>query len=428
MTAARWFGESPATLSLYCQGLNQSSSGTAKNAALINLHLATGQIGRAGRGPFQPHRPAERDGRARSRRPRDPARRASRPRRTPRIAPRWRSSGAWTAFPQARQDRGRDVRGAARRRRSSMVWIACTNPAQSLPDLPNVRAALERAELVVLQEAYRDTETAPFADVLLPATTWGEKEGTVTNSERRISRVRAAVRAPGEARHDWAIAVRLRARRLESDALRPGEADAVPVRHRPKRSGTSIARRRAAATSTSPAFRTRCSSATARSSGRFRKARRSGKARLYADGGFPTPSGQARFFAGAYSPVAERVDARYPLRLTTGRLRDQWHGMSRTGNVAQLFGHAPEPRLGDESRRHDAPRPRRRRARARGVAARRDARDRARRRGPAQRPGVPADALGQALPRRARERGHEHAHQSRVRSRCRTSRSSSTPR
>jgi assimilatory nitrate reductase catalytic subunit len=78
--------------------------------------------------------------------------------------------------------------------RVKCLWIACTNPAQSLPNLPAVRAALEAAELVVLQEAYADTETAPFADVLLPAASWAEKEGTVTNSERRISRVRAASR------------------------------------------------------------------------------------------------------------------------------------------------------------------------------------------------------------------------------------------
>ena len=120
-----------------------------------------------------------------------------------------------------------------------MVWIACTNPAQSLPDQRGVRAALERAELVVLQEAFADTETAAFADVLLPAATWGEKEGTVTNSERRISRVRAAVPAPGEARADWAIAVDF-ARRLEA-RLAPAclARHAVPVRDRAKRSSTS---------------------------------------------------------------------------------------------------------------------------------------------------------------------------------------------
>ena len=96
-----------------------------------------------------------------------------------------------------------------------------TNPAQSLPALPPLRLALEAAELAVLQEAYANTETAPFADVLLPATSWGEKDGTVTNSERRISRVRAAVPKPFEARHDWEIACDF-ARRLER-GLRPNQ-------------------------------------------------------------------------------------------------------------------------------------------------------------------------------------------------------------
>ena len=226
-SAARWFGEARAVLSLYCQGLNQSSSGTAKNAALINLHLATGQIGRPGAGPFsltgQPNamggrevggmatllsghrdlaeRAAPRGGRgAVGRRRRAGHARARR---------RWRCSTALAAG---------DVR---------MIWIACTNPAQSLPDQAAVRADSRRAELVVLQEAYTDTETAAFADVLLPATTWGEKDGTVTNSERRISRVRAAVPGPGEARADWAIAVDF-ARRLEA-RLQPAYLARTPT-------------------------------------------------------------------------------------------------------------------------------------------------------------------------------------------------------
>src|SRR5438045_9131049 len=94
------------------------------------------------------------------------------------------------------------------------LWIACTNPAQSMPDQATVRRALERAEFVVVQEAFATTSTCDFADLLLPASTWGEKDGTVTNSERRISRVSAAVATPGEARHDWQIAVDF-ARRLE---------------------------------------------------------------------------------------------------------------------------------------------------------------------------------------------------------------------
>lgn len=100
------------------------------------------------------------------------------------------------------------------------LWIACTNPAQSLPDQSSVRQALAACPFVVLQEAFRTTETAAFADLLLPAASWGEKEGTVTNSERRISHVRQAIAPPGEARSDWAITVDF-AQRLEQ-RLRPG--------------------------------------------------------------------------------------------------------------------------------------------------------------------------------------------------------------
>src|SRR5690606_17325095 len=103
------------------------------------------------------------------------------------------------------------------------VWIACTNPVHSMPDIGQVREALQRAEYVIVQEAFVDTDTVPYADVLLPATTWGEKDGTVTNSERRISRVRAAVGAPGQAKADWWI-VREVARRIEARLAAQGAA------------------------------------------------------------------------------------------------------------------------------------------------------------------------------------------------------------
>ena len=223
------------------------------------------------------------------------------------------------------------------------IWIACTNPAQSLPDLPSVRRALDRAELVVLQEAYRDTETAAFADVLLPATSWGEKEGTVTNSERRISRVRAAVGKPFEARHDWEIAVDF-ARRLEA-RLRPGATtlfafdspESLWNEHRETTRGRDL---------DITGLSWRLLDERGPQQWPFAEGEPEGRARLYADGVFPTASGKAKFFTGAWKPTAEKADAKFPLRLTTGRLRDQWHGMSRTGTLPALFGHAPEPRLG----------------------------------------------------------------------------------
>ena len=205
-TAARWFATSPATLSLYCQGLNQSSSGTAKNAALINLHLATAQIGRPGAGPFsltgQPNAMGGREvgGLANllsgHRDLADPEHRAE-------VAAFWDVP----SVPEKPGLTAVEMFQAAADGQLKALWIACTNPAQSMPDQATVRRALERAEFVVVQEAYATTATCAYADLLLPATTWGEKDGTVTNSERRISRVRPAVGKPGSARHDWEIAV-----------------------------------------------------------------------------------------------------------------------------------------------------------------------------------------------------------------------------
>eukprot|EP01032_Pedospumella_encystans_P005735 gene5735-6844_t len=125
------------------------------------------------------------------------------------------------------------------------LWIACTNPAQSMPDQAMVRRALERAEFVVVQEAFATTATCAYADLLLPATTWGEKEGTVTNSERRVSRVRPAVPPPGEARHDWSIAAEF-ARRLEARLGRAatlfpyGNAESVWNEHRESTRGRDL--------------------------------------------------------------------------------------------------------------------------------------------------------------------------------------------
>ena len=130
------------------------------------------------------------------------------------------------------------------------LWIACTNPAQSMPEQSIVRAALERAEYVVVQEAFATTSTCRYADLLLPASTWGEKNGTVTNSERRISRVRPAVPAPGEARDDWAIAADL-AVRLEA-RLHPQSSHALSLCSTPRRCGMNTARARADAISTLP--------------------------------------------------------------------------------------------------------------------------------------------------------------------------------
>ena len=340
VTAARWFARSKATLSLYCQGLNQSTSGTAKNAALINLHLATGHIGRPGAGPFsltgQPNAMGGREvgGLATT---------LAAHRDLDNAAHRAEMARLWGVerVPSAPGLTAVELFDALASGRVKIVWIACTNPAQSMPDQGRVRAALEAAELVVLQEAYANTETAAFADVLLPATSWGEKEGTVTNSERRISRVRAALPKPFEARHDWEIACDF-AQRFGDRPLFPnsGKSGLSPKQiwneHREVTRGRDLD-----ITGLSYEILER----EGPQQWPYPEGATEGRARLYEDGRFETPDGRARFFAERHRPVAEPVDARFPLALTTGRLRDQWHGMSRTGNVASLFGSAPEPRL-----------------------------------------------------------------------------------
>jgi len=340
--AARLFARSKATLSLYCQGLNQSASGTAKNAALVNLHLATGQLGRAGAGPFsltgQPNAMGGREvgGMANLL---SAHRDLANPEHRAEVARLW----GVESVPAQPGRTAVELFDAVLAGDIRMVWIACTNPAQSMPDANRVHAALEKADLVVVQEAYRGTETAAHADVLLPASTWGEKEGTVTNSERRISRVRAAIRPPGEARADWEIAVDF-ARRLEA-RLRPGKPGLFPYT-----SPSQVFDEHARTTRGRDLDITGLSYAALEERGPTQwpcpEGAAAGKARLYEDGRFPTPDGRARFVVTPYRPVAENADARYPIRLTTGRLRDQWHAMSRTGAVAGLFAHAPEPRLG----------------------------------------------------------------------------------
>ncbi|KRC30803.1 nitrate reductase [Acidovorax sp. Root219] len=343
--AAQWFASSKATLSLYCQGLNQSSSGTAKNAALINLHLATAQIGKPGAGPFsltgQPNAMGGREvgGLANllsaHRDLANPAHRAE-------VAALWGVADV----PSRPGKTAVEMFQAAADGEIRALWIACTNPAQSMPDQATVRRALERAEFVVVQEAFATTATAQYADLLLPATTWGEKTGTVTNSERRISRVRTAVPAPGQTRHDWAIAVQF-AHQLEA-RLRPGAPSLFPYTTSDADAGAeAVWNEHRETTRGRDLDITGLSWPLLEAQGPQQwplpEGAAHGKVRLYEDGIYPTPDGRARFAAHAWQPVAEPRESRYPFGLTTGRLRDQWHGMSRTGTLGRLFGHVAEP-------------------------------------------------------------------------------------
>ena len=336
--AARWFGAAQASLSMWCQGLNQSIHGTHNTAALVHLHLATGHIGRPGAGPFsltgQPNAMGGREVGAMAnllsahRDPADSDHRAA-------VARLWGIDD----LPATPGKTAVELFEAVRCGEIKALWIACTNPAQSMPQQSLIREALAAAEFVVLQEAFRNTETANYADLIVPAATWGEKEGTMTNSERRISRVHRAVAAPGEARPDWQIACDF--------ALRLGHALDDPRASRlfPYSGPEQIFREHAGTTRGRDLDIADLDYSVLDETGPQQwpwSREAGGAARLYADGRFATPSGRARFVKLDTRITAENTDARHPLHLNSGRLRDQWHGMSRTGKAARLFNHSDE--------------------------------------------------------------------------------------
>ncbi|MBV8718672.1 MAG: nitrate reductase [Chloroflexi bacterium] len=336
LRAARAFGQAPASLSFWAMGVNQATDGVDRSLALINLHLATGQIGRPGAGPFsltgQPNAMGGREvgGLA-----------ALLPgyRMVNDAQHRQEMADLWD-IPVDRLNpkpglTGVEMFEALADGRLKAIWIAGTNPAASMPSLETVRRGLERAELVVVQDAYFPTETALLADIVLPAAQWAEKEGTTTSSERRVSYMPRLVAPPGLARPDWLIFAEL-AQLLGYTAgdFDFGTAEDVFDEFRRCTAGTSV-------------DITGLSYARLRNEGGVQwpcpVRAASGVARLYTDHHFSTPDGRARFHRPTWrEPVA--AEGRWVLN--TGRERDQWHTMTRTGRVPQLLKSCPEPYIG----------------------------------------------------------------------------------
>jgi len=345
VTAALRFGRARAALSLWSMGINQSHVGTDKNAAIINLHLATGQIGRPGAGPFsltgQPNAMGGREtgGLAHLlpgyRLVSDAAARAAVERHWAIPAGRLPSTPGRSALEIFDGLASGEVRA---------VWIICTNPAASMPDLDLVEKALRQAELVVVQDAYHPTETTRFADVLLPAAQWPEKDGVMTNSERRLTYLPKLVDPPGEALPDAVILTRFahemgwkEAFSCASTAEIFDEFASLTAGTGCDYSGVSHARLQAGPLQwpvPAPDHH--------------------GTARLYTDAVFPTPDGRARFLVVEHVEPLEAPDAIFPLVLTTGRVRDHWHTLTRTGKSPALASRTPEPilevNLGDARR------------------------------------------------------------------------------
>lgn len=321
-------------LSFYCQGTNQSTSGVDKNVALINLHLQLGEVGIRGAGPFsltgQPNAMGGREvGYLAHQLP--GYRVVTNDMHRAYIEGAWRlppgsidAKPGLTAVPMFEAAAEGDVRA---------LWIACTNPAVSMPDTKVSQEGLRRADLVIVQDCYYPTETAEYADVLLPAAQWGEKIGTMTNSERLVVRSEQFLTPPGEAMPDWWVFAQVARAMGFKQSFDFPSSEAVWDEYRLLTAGTpcdqvGMTNERLAKTS----LRWPCP-----------HPRHPGTLRRYTRRRFLTPSGKAQFQTPVYRPPAEEPDADFPLGLTTGRVASQWHTRTRTGKVPQLVKKEPEP-------------------------------------------------------------------------------------
>ena len=368
--AARYWADSERVLSLWSMGVNQSSEGTAKVRTIINLHLMTGNIGKPGAGPFsltgQPNAMGGREVGGLShilpgyRMVKNPTHRAE-------VERAWQlPPGSINSVP------GRDAWSMITGLETEdvgVLWIAATNPAVSMPDLVRTKKALLRSPFTIVQDAYYPLETASFAHVVLPAAQWGEKTGTMTNSERVVTLCPQFRPAPGEARPDWEIFAEV-GRRLgftkEFNFANSTEVYREFVRLTKGRpcdmSGLTHGRLRQQGPIQWPCpleeiedlqnIALTCNTERNLSSPEAKgllsnlfpeKDEATTAKRLYTDGIFNTPDGRAKFAAFHSKGLAEPVDAAYPFVLTVGRLYEHWHTMTRTGRIEKIMKKQPQP-------------------------------------------------------------------------------------
>jgi len=335
-TFYRLFTQTPKTVTLFSQGINQSSSGVDKVNSVINVHLATGRIGKPGSTPFsitgQPNAMGGREvgGLANQL----AAHMDFTPADIDRVGRFWQA-------PNLAQKPGLkavDLFEAVHDGRIKALWIMATNPAVSLPNANRVNEALRRCPFVVVSDVVSRTDTSIHAHVKLPAAAWGEKDGTVTNSERRISRQRAFMPAPGEVRPDWWI-VDAVARRMGYQQGFGYVGPAQIFSEHAALSGFENAGTRDFDISgllppeSYDTLQPRQWPITAQSD----------TSRLYTDGHFFTPSGKARMLPITPRAPVHGISEETPFSLNTGRIRDQWHTMTRTGKAAKLLAHLDQP-------------------------------------------------------------------------------------
>jgi assimilatory nitrate reductase catalytic subunit len=335
------FRDTPRVVTLYSQGVNQSAQGTDKVNSILNCHLATARIGKVGASPFsltgQPNAMGGREvgGLANQL--------AAHMGFTPPEIDRVRRF--WKAPRIATHEGLKAVQmfEAIGRGEIKALWVMGTNPAVSLPQADVVREAMKKLELFVVSENVRANDTVGAAPhVLLPALAWGEKSGTVTNSERRISRQRAFLPAPGEARPDWWIIGEV-AKRLGFGAAFDFKSAADIFREHAALSAFENDGGRdfdigALQTVSDDAF-----DAMSPVMWPMRWGDLEPRQRFFANGGFYSSDRKARFAAPDVPALRTETNAGRPLRLNTGRIRDQWHTMTRSGMSPRLGSHLPEP-------------------------------------------------------------------------------------
>ncbi|NEW93497.1 nitrate reductase [Rhodopseudomonas sp. BR0M22] len=335
------FRSTEKTVTCYSQGVNQSAQGTDKVNAILNCHLATGRIGRPGMGPFsltgQPNAMGGREvgGLANQL----AAHMGFEPEAIDRVGRFWRAGAP------ARREGLKAVQmfEAIGRGEIKALWVMATNPAVSLPRAGLIQDALGKLDLLVISDNVARTDTiAAGADVLLPAAAWGEKDGTVTNSERRISRQRAFLPLPGEARPDWWIVTEVARRMGFADAFAYRSAADVFREHAAlsafENDGTRDFDIGALAGLSDDAYR-----ALDPVQWPVRAGEPTGDRRFFADGRFFTPDRRARLIAPEPPQPHAAPSSQFPLVLNTGRIRDQWHTMTRSGRSPRLGAHLPQP-------------------------------------------------------------------------------------
>ncbi|MCJ8166580.1 molybdopterin-dependent oxidoreductase [Pontibacter sp. E15-1] len=327
--AASYIGNATGFISMWTMGLNQSAVGVNKNLSLLNLSLITGQIGKPGSGPFSlTGQPNAMGGRevgglsnllAAHRNLNDPAHRAE-------VQQFW-GGGVISGKPGLTAT---EMFEALNDGRLKAIWILCTNPLTSLPNARMAEEGLKKAKFVVVQEISNKPETLAYADVVLPAAAWAEKEGTMTNSERRVTYLDKVIDAPGEALPDAEIICRF-ARKMGYRGFDYVSFADIYKEHTQLTAGTNID-----ATGLSyEMLQTNRSLQWPFKTGDTGN----GTARLFTDKVFYTPSRKAIIHAPSDAQTSEQPDADFPLILTTGRIRDQWHTMTKTGKVNKLKKH-----------------------------------------------------------------------------------------